>query len=142
MVPCRCLCIFGYGIVNLQKRCLGSDSVLVLLIFASKGWVFSSLCCLSHLSLGSLCTVEFGFRVKLLLLGASYSCASDFNTAQCLTLDLFTSVSARQCQRGTSKSLNGNLREVLGKSGPLLMRFNLLVQSYLLCDHCCQNRRY
>lgn len=94
---------------------------------------------------------SFGFRIKSLLLGASYSCASDFNTAQCLSLDLsflfwiefvHSCVSPTQCQHGTSKSLNINLREIHGKSGPLLLRFNLLAQSYLLCDHCLLNRRY
>lgn len=64
MVAGGCLCILGHGIVNLQKRCLGSGSVGVLLIFASQGWVFSSFCCLSHLSLGSFCTVELeGFII-------------------------------------------------------------------------------
>lgn len=140
MVPCECLCILGHGIVNLQKRCLGSGSVSVLLGFASKGWVFSSLCCLSHLCLGSLCIVELeGFFISLHLQNKITALGSQL--LMCIRFWLCSGLefgfvhfcaSPTQSQHDTSRSLNVNLREAHGKSGPLLLRFNLLAQPYLM----------
>lgn len=98
MVPRGCLCILEHGILNLQRRCLGSCSVswyLPARVRCSPPSAACLICLCAVYALLNWRVSSCGFRIKSLLWGASYSCASDFNTAQCLSLDLLTPVSVQ-----------------------------------------------
>lgn len=195
-----CLCILGHVIHNLQERYLCNHNTSVFLVFGSEVWVLSSLRCLSHLSLGSLCTVELeGFftRVQnkitalrsqlLMCIRFQHYSVLEFGPYSLLSVQLSVSITLARAWTQTwgkpmvnqalycwknplipvlqgwaslfsiKKICSWTSRSVLQMQFPHfrecmsyyhwksclrnLLRFNLWVQSYLICDHCLQNRR-